>query len=186
VSGAVGCKKPQGDPSQDSNPASIENVTGCEEGLARWLCRPKSEIFFAVRIDNDYCFYITRYVGNFGETDARHVADLYRNSKFTTQFPKFQPKKVGRNYILSSLKNSIEQSGEDTAYLKNKYLDVLKTELDYADKTPGKVNLNAKYVKKVGDVHIEGLANWTVQLMREAPPTSGRACPQPQDLQGSR
>lgn len=60
---SVGCKpKDKVDPAQ-SDVSSLETVKMCEPGLFRWMCRPTSVIFFAVKFDSGYCFYVSEYKG---------------------------------------------------------------------------------------------------------------------------
>lgn len=80
----------------------------------------------------------------------------------------------------------MDANAADPKEVKGRFLEVLKGELENADKTPGKVNLNAKYATKVMDGYVEALAMWMVSSVVNAPQVAGTSCPAPRALVGAK
>ena len=158
----------------------------CEPGLLRWMCRPTSVIFFAVKFDSGYCFYVSEYKGKSPDEKPKYVSDLYRDERYTISFPTSAPKKVDKKYLLSAMSKDMDANAADPKEVKGRFLEVLKGELENADKTPGKVNLNAKYATKVMDGYVEALAMWMGSSVVNAPQVAGTSCPTPRALVGAK
>lgn len=186
TAGLLGCKPAQKVEQAASEVESLETVKMCEPGLFRWMCRPTSTIFFAVKIDSGYCFYVSEYKGKSPDEKPKYVGDLYRDERYTISFPTAAPKKVERKHLVTLMSKDMDNNAADPKDVKGRFLEVLKGELENADKTPGKVNLSAKYATKVMDGYIEALAMWMGDAMRNSPQAAGGSCPAPRALVGAK
>ena len=158
---------------------SIEVIEPCRPGLLRWLCRPTSEIIFAVKVDDGYCFYRSSYRGKTPDEKPKYVKDIYSNEMYTTNFPQPYPKKLSKEKLLKRL-------SEGSEYAKNMFYEPVRDELINADNTPGRVNVSARASTPVTGQLIDELSAFMeTAFYAEGSGGSGN-CPAPRVLQKSK
>jgi hypothetical protein len=173
------CKK-TGESAGDSGTASIDSYSECKPGLFRWMCKPKTDLLFAVKFGDGYCLYKSSFKGATPDERAKQVKDLFSNERFTQSYPQPHATKFSRNTLLARI-------SDGGSYIKDKFHDAVRDELSHADKTPGRVNVDVKTGDKAPEDFFGEFTNWleTAFFSADSGGATGK-CPPPRELQKSR
>lgn len=163
----------------DSETESLESISTCRPGMFRWICRPTSDIFFAVKIDDGYCLYRSSYRGQSPDEKSKHVSDLFKNELYTKNFPQPYPKKFSREKLLGKISSSSD-------YIKRAYYDAIREELSNADRTPGRVNVDVKASTAVTLEYLDEFSSWMETVFFVESGAAKGSCPPPRALEKSR